>query len=136
MRSTIDSNGGSTEKKTSGSRINLVRTHTADDDGSSKDKGSDSTIKSSSHHARSSITATDNGSNVKKSTKSDITRTTNYDSSSSKKGKSSSHTDGRSESSSSSDLQSAIRNKVDSIIKIKNTISRIGDNRPFLLPFH
>ena len=114
-------------------------------DSSPNDKSSSDSKPSSTPHITSTPTDNDSKEKTKESsssdssdstettTKSDIGPTTNgY--SSSKKGKSISHTDHLSESSSSSsDLGSAIRNKVDSIIK--NTFSRIKDNTPFIFPF-
>jgi hypothetical protein len=91
------------------------------DDSSSKDKSSSSDTKTSTPHIR--ISATDNGSTEKKTTsttKPDRDHSTNDDSGSKHKDssdtKSSSHNDDDRKSS-SSDLASAIRNKVHSIIK-------------------
>jgi hypothetical protein len=84
---------------------------------SSKHKSSSSDTKTSTHRSgSSSSTTTDNDSTEKKKA-------------------SSSHTnDDGGKSSSPLELASAIRNKVDSIIK--NSIGGIIDNTPFLLPFH
>jgi hypothetical protein len=109
-----------------------IRTDSTNDDNTSKGKSSSSTnSETSSHHARSN-TDTDNGSTGKKTTsstaKSDDSHNSNGNSGSEGNDihntKSSSHTNDGSKS--SSDLASAIRNKVDSIIK--NSIGAIGGN--------
>jgi hypothetical protein len=94
-------------------------------DSQPNDKSSSDSKQSSIH--RSSSTASDDNSTGKK------TSSSPRKDKSSGSGPSSSTTDGSESLLLLPDLESAIKNKVDSIIK--NTISSIKDNTPFLLPF-
>ena len=135
------SDSGLIEKKTDSGSTKLIRTDNTNTDSGSKDKSSHNT-KSSTSDTKSSSTA-NKDSTAKKTgdsgTKLDShpTTTTNADSSSDAK---SSNSDSKPSSpanhnsGSSSDLATAIRNKVDSIIK--NRLRGISDNMPFVLPFH
>jgi hypothetical protein len=112
-RSTTAADNGSTTRKTSG-----ISTDNTNSDSSSTDISTPTTKPSDPHHAKLS-TAVDNGSTGKKNknadtTKIDITPTTNRES--------------------ASELASAIKNKVDSMIR--NSIGGIIHKTPFLLPFH
>jgi hypothetical protein len=111
--------------------------------GDSGSSSSDSKPSTSHHSTGRSSTDSSSTEGKKKtdssSTKSDNTSTTtNVDSSSDAKSGSNSDTKSSSPTNhstrSSSDLGSAIRNKVDSIVK--NSLRSISHNVPFLLPFH
>jgi hypothetical protein len=97
------------------------------DSGNSKSIRADSTNADSNSKVKSSHNTDSSASHTKSSTKDS---TDNTDSSSNTKSSSpANHNSG-----SSSDLATAIKSKVDSIIK--NRIRGISDNTPFILPFH
>ena len=134
------------KEKTSSSSTKLKTDRTDDSNNNTPKDNNDSAIGSSNHYAKSR-TDVDNGPiigkmNTATTIKSPRTGDTNDDNSS-KEDKGSSfdsrssphinHGSDASSSSSLSDLSSSIRNEVHSIIK--NTVSRIKHNTPFILPF-
>jgi hypothetical protein len=109
-------------------------------DSSPNDKSSSDSKQLSIHRSSSSTTFDDDSTGKKKvsSIKLDRSDSANKDSSPKKDKSSSSRSSGSTNDGSEllsliPDLESAIKNKVDYIIK--NTISSINDNTPFLLPF-